>query len=115
MGLKRVFKNNKKFCGERLKKYLKIYPKGKSAMAKFLTILTTNKKISDVVPQEDMYYFNIIANRIVIEFDILHPVLYKDYYGWPLETEWLLPKEECLEIFTMTDSKSIVKWFLNKV
>ena len=115
IGLKSIFKNNKKFCDKRLKKYLKIFPKGKSDIKKFSTIITTNKKISDVITKSDMHYFNIIINRVAIEFDLLYPVLYKKYYKWGLETLWSLPKEECLEFFSLTDSKSMIKWFLGKV
>lgn len=113
-GLKQLFIHNLKFCNKIISKYLKIYPEAKKDIKSTYKLYKTDTYLYTGYGANVMYYYFII-NRLIRNFYITYPKLYMKYFKWCRDIKIMLPKAECLEIYSMTDLKSITKWFLNKV
>ena len=113
-GIKQIFIHHLKFCNKIISKYLKIYPKAKEDIKSTYALYKTDTYLYSALGANVMYY-EFIRYRLLRNFYIIYPELYMKYFKWCSTIKIMLPKAECLEIYSMTDLKSIVKWFLNKV
>jgi len=110
-GIKLIFENHIDFCNKEVNKYIELFPQGRQTtehVFKFHKIL----EIKEIEKQD--YNFMLIINRLIIEFELKHPKLYKNYFGWCSETQWLLPKNECLQILLINNTTDLINYFINK-
>ena len=113
-GVKCIFKNHKEFCDIELKKYIDMFPLGYKSIIKFYDIYNTKKNPRDVI-KKSMFWFEQIIDRLVFEFDLKYPALFKQYFEFACETKWLLPKEEVLEILLINNTSEMINYIMNKI
>ena len=112
-GIKLVFENHIDFCNTEIKKYIELFPEGTKELAYFLKFYNT-KNIKPIIEKANNYYLKFILNRLIFEFDIKHPRLYKQYFGWCCETRWILPKAKCLDILLLNNTHDLINYFISK-
>lgn len=111
-GLKLIFRNHIDFCNENIDQYIKIFPKGKKSIQKFYKSYKTKKNIGSIISKNDVFHFYNIINRLTHQFELTYPKLFKKYFGWCCETNWLLPKEEVLEFLLIDNINDLIDFFI---
>lgn len=114
-GIKLMFNNHFDFCNEEIKKYIKIYPKGKKVIDQFLKLYKTKSNIRQLIDKKNIFYYNAIMIRLQYNFELTYPKLYIKYFSWCCLTKWILSKNECLDILQMNDENKIINYFINKM
>ena len=61
------------------------------------------------------HFFWKVIHRIIHEFEILHPKLYSEYFGWCSYHKYNLLKQECLDIMLMTNFGELFNYLINKI
>jgi len=104
---KKIILNHHDFYESTKEKYLKMYPKAR----KLLKIIEDNidnkndfydilgKKITLILP---------ILNKIEHEFHLMYPKLYEKYWKWTSYYDYLLPKEDVLNLLLIDNYKDFV-------
>ena len=105
-GVKLIMRNHGAFFIESSDKYLKLLPKCKKYIDRIYNKRNTNKTIMQMIRNRSGW--NVI-HRVVDEFSIIYPKLYKKYFSWKTCRKWVIPNSlEFLQLITIDE---IIQFF----
>lgn len=113
--IKILINDHPDFFTEAKNKYVKLYPKSTvliNDVEKNIYKFTIKEMVRD---KKNEYYFWKVMDRIAIEFRILHPKLYSEYYKWCSYHKCNLPKQDILDIMLMTNVDELFNYLINKI
>jgi len=121
--LKQIFDNNNDFYNSAMKKYLKIFPKGKQ----LIEILNSSLKEGKILTYKDIksntknysiqIRFELIISRIKFEFLLNYPKLYIKYMNCSnigIKEKPLLDKNKLLEILLINNNNTFINYLLRE-
>jgi serine/threonine protein kinase len=114
IGIKKIFINHLEFCKPIISEYLHTYPEAKETVKTIYSLYKTNIPMRATLAN-DTFYYDFLINKIERKFSYMYPAVFKKYFKLYRVIKTSIPKAECLEIYSFTDLKSIIKYFLNKV
>ena len=65
--------------------------------------------------KKDEKYFWKVMEKIIDEFQIIHPKLHSEYFGWCSYHKCNLPKQDILDIMLLTNVDKLFKYLINKI
>ena len=117
--MKQIINNHTEFFNEAYEKYVKLYPKGELLIRKIYKTVIANKSkkaIHEIIGKDiNSYSAYAILNRINDEFDILYPKLSKKYIGWCCESKWMIPENECMDVFMLNNTDDLIQYWMGKI
>ncbi len=114
-GVKMLINEQHDFFTEAKQKYVKLYPKSSvliNDVEENINELTIKEIVRNKKNENDFWK---VINRITTEFQILHPKLHSEYFGWCSYHKCNLPKEDILDIMLMTNVDELFNFLIKKI
>ena len=96
-------------------KYIQLYPKSKELIDNVeenINKLTIEKMVKN---KKDEKYIWKVLDKIINEFQIIHPKLHSEYFGWCSYHKCNLPKQDILDIMLLTNVDELFSYVINKI
>ena len=82
-----------------------MYPKSEYLINYVENNININSTINNMVKnKENEYSFKNVLNRIIDEFNVKHPKLYMEYFGWCSYHKCNLPKQDIFDIMLINNT-----------
>ena len=117
MGVEKFFnfllKNYREFYVEKLKNYMKLFPKAEKIGNMIINHNKVDKDVDIYGREKESLYFWVINSKINIEFKLRYPEVYKNFFKLCTTDYFLLSNEIVEKVVSTNNVEDLVKLFID--